>query len=195
MTKPNGKLCRRCKVRPSKAGTSSLCESCSGRCKVCGEEAGRAPAGNYRTHCAKCRSKAERTVNCGKCGAVRDGSHSTYCRACYRAYSAEWVKKNPEKAALKSRRRTLMANFGLTIPEWDAMFVAQEGRCAVCRTDKVSGLGNFAVDHCHVTGKVRALLCGRCNTAMGMVGDDSARLRALADYLDLHAVAMTTSAA
>ena len=76
--------------------------------------------------------------------------------------------------------------YEIASPQWDAMFIAQEGRCAVCRTDKVGGLRNFAVDHCHVTGKVRALLCGACNTAMGMVGDDPVRLRALADYLDSH---------
>lgn len=52
--------------------------------------------------------------------------------------------------------------YGLTVEQVEAMRVAQEGRCAVCF--KVKPL---QIDHDHVTGKVRALLCALCNTSVG----------------------------
>jgi hypothetical protein len=69
------------------------------------------------------------------------------------------------------------------------MLEAQGGCCAVCRKpesarNKRGELLPLAVDHCHQTGKVRALLCSLCNKGIGLFGDDPALLRAAADYLE-----------
>jgi hypothetical protein len=67
------------------------------------------------------------------------------------------------------------------------MLVEQNYRCAICGTDKPTGKWVvFAVDHCHVTGKVRGLLCNECNRGMGLLRDDATLLRKAADYLDSH---------
>jgi hypothetical protein len=57
----------------------------------------------------------------------------------------------------------------------------QGGKCAICGTDKPGGKSNrMQVDHCHVTGEIRGLLCANCNTGLGMLGDTrEAVLRAL----------------
>ena len=43
------------------------------------------------------------------------------------------------------------------------------------------------VDHCHATGRIRALLCGACNGMLGLAKDKPATLRAAADYIEKHA--------
>ncbi|WP_442942261.1 endonuclease VII domain-containing protein [Nonomuraea sp. NBC_00507] len=62
------------------------------------------------------------------------------------------------------------------------MLEAQGGACAACRrvTDQ-----NLHVDHCHTTGKVRGLLCVGCNTALGLLAEDSERIRGLLGYLEV----------
>jgi hypothetical protein len=82
----------------------------------------------------------------------------------------------------KSRISTLKVDYGLTEACYAAMLEAQNGVCAIC--GQAERGRRLAVDHCHTTGKVRALLCGFCNPSLGLMGDDSARLRAAADYID-----------
>lgn len=88
------------------------------------------------------------------------------------------------------RSRTWASNirkkYGLTVAEYDRMWAAQAGCCAVCGRAFTAQTRRAAVDHCHQTGKIRALLCTRCNTALGAVQDDALTLRALADYLEAH---------
>ena len=63
------------------------------------------------------------------------------------------------------------------------MLERQGGTCAICERTPGSGR-KFAVDHDHVTGNVRALLCGRCNVAIGMAGESATRLKKMAEYLE-----------
>lgn len=129
---------------------------------------------------------------------MRSGLKS-YCRECCRMDARERYAANPEhirevarKAA--SRRRTpertraqhLRNMYGLDVATYDAMLVAQGGRCAICRREAPGGRGNWHVDHCHDTGKVRGLLCAYCNPGIGYLGHDPACLRAAATYIEKH---------
>jgi hypothetical protein len=58
------------------------------------------------------------------------------------------------------------------------MVNAQEGRCAICKKSK-----KLQVDHSHVTGHVRAMLCGTCNRALGLLKDDAAIVGSTLEYL------------
>ena len=69
--------------------------------------------------------------------------------------------------------------YQLSEPELDAMFQAQGGRCALC-----GGAKALVVDHDHATGKVRALLCHRCNTSLGWLEAHPGLLDRAAAYLD-----------
>jgi hypothetical protein len=62
------------------------------------------------------------------------------------------------------------------------MLEKQGGVCAVCGGPPL-GKGRYHVDHDHVTGHVRGLLCHKCNVALGLVGDDVAQLAKLTEYL------------
>ncbi len=64
------------------------------------------------------------------------------------------------------KSRQIWGKYGLTQAGYDTLFVKQDGHCALClRTDLV-------VDHCHMTGVVRGLLCGYCNTSLGIIDND-----------------------
>ena len=100
-----------------------------------------------------------------------------------------WRAANPERHAIAKAGHDLK-RFGMTVEQYFQLLAEQGGRCAICRTDKPKGKGKtrpFAVDHCHKTGRVRALLCHRCNGALGMVGDNPDILRDMIEYLKRHA--------
>lgn len=73
--------------------------------------------------------------------------------------------------------------YGITPEQYAALLAAQDGLCAICRTDAWPGKGPH-VDHAHDTGRVRGILCGGCNNGLGRFADDPARLRAAAEYLE-----------
>lgn len=72
--------------------------------------------------------------------------------------------------------------YGLTQVELDVL-LAQNSVCAICHTDNWTKKGP-QVDHDHLTGAVRGVLCARCNAALGLLGDDPARLRSAIAYLE-----------
>lgn len=90
---------------------------------------------------------------------------------------ARWRKNNPRG----NRKWQLEYFYGLTLDQWDEMVLAQEGRCAICELP-----AELVVDHCHDSKKVRALLCGTCNSGLGHFKDDPARMRAAAVYIEQH---------
>ena len=79
------------------------------------------------------------------------------------------------------RERALQRKYGIGVADYDEMLVAQDGRCPICKEYEV-----LVVDHDHATGKVRALLCDRCNRALGVVQDSPKLLRSLAEFVESH---------
>lgn len=84
------------------------------------------------------------------------------------------------------RERNLFEKYGMTPADHAAMLAAQGGRCAVCSVEATAVKTKFHVDHNHDTGAVRALLCQRCNVAIGLCEDDPRRLEQAAAYLRKH---------
>lgn len=89
--------------------------------------------------------------------------------------------------------------YGVTPEDYEDRVERQEGRCAVCRRRCTpAGIADaeaptFVVDHSHATGRVRDLLCMRCNQVLGRCGDDPELLLGLADYLIGHADVKATA--
>jgi len=94
-------------------------------------------------------------------------------------------EKYREEENLKRRDRNLRQLYGVAPEEYESMLSAQSGGCAVCgETNK--NRRRLYVDHDHETGKVRGLLCHRCNRVLGSVNDSPELLRRLIDYLKRH---------
>lgn len=86
----------------------------------------------------------------------------------------------------------LKKSFGITLSEYEAKLVVQNGLCACCGKSetavwaKTGQTKRLAVDHDHVTGEVRDLLCSLCNPMIGYAQEDTDRLRAAIRYLERH---------
>jgi hypothetical protein len=112
------------------------------------------------------------------------GGFYPWCKPCQRDDQKRRHRERREADPLYVRRESLRRRYGLTLEQYDTMLEEQEGLCPCGRDAERSTHGVLAVDHDHDTGIVRGLTCTRCNRVIGMVGDDPAVLRALADYLE-----------
>jgi Recombination endonuclease VII len=108
----------------------------------------------------------------------KDGLHS-HCRECHSQANKRLYSTRARTFAVSHIQRT----YGLSPEEFAAMVAAQGNRCAICDRDMGAGMSRH-IDHCHATGRLRGLLCTRCNGALGMAGDSPERLRAMADYIE-----------
>jgi hypothetical protein len=85
-----------------------------------------------------------------------------------------------------SKNRMLLWNYGVGLEWFDKLLESQGGRCALCGTDTPGGQGGFHVDHDHLTGKNRELLCHGCNVMLGFAKDSTEILQKAIDYLNKH---------
>lgn len=139
------------------------------------------------------------TKPCRSCGGTdryKDGECKGCSRARSKVYAARikasdpdgYAKKNKERAANgyqknKQRRAELnLKQYGLAIGDWQKMFDAQGGCCAMCKKHQQKLAYRLSVDHCHRTGKVRALLCPTCNNAVAMYENHGDKVRT---YLEI----------
>ena len=77
-----------------------------------------------------------------------------------------------------------MKLYGITVADYDRMLSEQDGKCGICKRDTPSTNPRFqffAVDHCHKSGKVRGLLCQKCN---GTLGWHEANAESILGYLE-----------
>ena len=94
-----------------------------------------------------------------------------------------WASKNKHKI----RCNRMLRKYGITNEDYHAMLEQQKNVCAICNNPQYNGKDRFlCVDHCHSTGKVRQLLCIKCNTGLGQFLDNPELLKEAAKYLEKH---------
>lgn len=105
--------------------------------------------------CTNCRSE-KALEDFHRCAKARDG-RASWCRVCANGIARAARKRNhtPEQ----KRRWQLKTRYGLTIDAYNAKLVEQDGVCAICRGE----MKRPCVDHDHITGATRGILCHRCN--------------------------------
>ena len=107
--------------------------------------------------CCKCKT-SKSLDDFYKNRATRDGYHKQ-CKSCH-------ITKK------QTRAFKLFYRYKLTEEKFNSIFEAQNKRCAICRTFIPSKKG-WVVDHDHLTGEVRGILCNKCNTGIGLLLDNS----------------------
>lgn len=80
------------------------------------------------------------------------------------------------------RKATLLYKYDIDLKDWDALFIKQNGVCAICN-NICKTQDRLCVDHDHETGNTRGLLCRDCNSAIGRANHDSDLLYKLAAYI------------
>jgi hypothetical protein len=111
----------------------------------------------------------------------------------HKASVARWREKNAERYLayareyqrqhrIRSRDKRFQDKYGITLDDYERLYEQQKGRCAVCGDPSLDRL--LAVDHDHVTGRVRGLLCANCNLGIGNFKDDVSRLTQAICYLE-----------
>lgn len=126
----------------------------------------------------------------------RDGCQ-TYCRACHNKMQREKYNSDPmqkvkrqirasrrkELDPLASRRKELKRMYGISLEQYAEMFKKQGEVCAICK-NTCKTKKSLSVDHDHVTGKVRGLLCNKCNIALGALNDNVILFQRAIQYLN-----------
>jgi hypothetical protein len=104
-----------------------------------------------------------------------------------KAYHQRMKRERPDYVLKQQRKRSLAKLYGLSTEEYNIMFESQRGLCAVCcLPDSSRRDGRLSVDHNHKTGKIRQLLCTKCNLALGAVGDKIENLLSMIEYIKKH---------
>lgn len=104
----------------------------------------------------------------------------------------EWAKKGREKLGSFRNIQEICRRRGITVEQYYELVELYDNKCAICRKEETKkarkeGIAKLSVDHCHVTNKVRGLLCHDCNTGIGKFLDDPVLLRTAAEYIEKHA--------
>lgn len=94
-----------------------------------------------------------------------------------------YASMSPEQKAteFEYRWRLSLRRFGMTPDDYMRMLDRQNGVCGIC--GRTNGQKKLCVDHCHATGRVRGLLCTKCNKGLGIFDDDVTRIVRAAEYL------------
>lgn len=132
--------------------------------------------------------EAATTKACAKCNQFKplDQFHSqpggkygrhSYCKPCANALQKLSRQKNGRPP--RKRKWQIKSRYGLTVEMVDAMREEQKGVCAIC----AKAMKRECIDHCHITGRVRGLLCQRCNLLIRGLDDPEYR-QAILNYLD-----------
>jgi len=144
----------------------------------------------------------------------RKNRFMTQCKDCIKEKSKKWVQNNKEKHKenckkwikknylryqetnrryyrdnikhIKTvyRKYKLKSQYNMTPEQYDEMFNNQEGKCLICKRPEIEFKKGLEIDHCHVTGKVRGLLCMDCNTGLGKFKDNITLLQKAIEYLN-----------
>lgn len=114
--------------------------------------------------------------------AARRAADPDGVRAADRRKAREWLATKPPEYR---RELHLKQRYGLTVQQWNELFASQGMSCACCRTTQPrQKRAPWVVDHCHDTGVVRGILCNSCNRVIGWLGDDHAKAKAVAKYIE-----------
>jgi len=103
-------------------------------------------------------------------------SHCKECTSINR--SSKWFTdpEFKERQRVRSKTHSINKRYGLTLDEFDSYI--DDNHCEICNSTI-----RLVLDHCHVTGDIRGVLCNKCNVGIGMLGDDLAGLETAAFYL------------
>lgn len=138
--------------------------------------------------CSRC--KREMTLSSFYKSKTQSGGYQAYCKGCnLDQMNKRYPGLDVDKRRLNSRRVMLKSKYGLSLEDYDRMLKEQNGVCAIClrketsRSNSRGPIDSLKVDHCHITGKIRGLLCSECNFGISKFDDRMGLLISATSYL------------
>lgn len=160
------KLCKKCdpqqmkplsefhKSKHHSSGVNSCCKSCANK--------------NGKKHYT---NNKERTLKNNKI---------------YRSENIQEIKQKKKKYRLKyitrEKELKLINKYGMSLEDYAKMLEMCDHVCSICKTHTTKR--SLAVDHDHITGEIRGLLCGKCNVILGLCHDNPVILLQAVEYLN-----------
>lgn len=127
------------------------------------------------------KRKAQKHYDLSEKGIATKERNKENAKRLHAERSLEYQERNRAKLKENSWRTQ---GITLTHIEYLEMFNKQNGQCAICEIGQDKSIKAFAVDHDHITGKVRGLLCSKCNLTIGNANDDINILKSAIKYLE-----------
>lgn len=144
----------------------------------------------------KPRAEKITTKKCFSCKTIKDKSEfdiselgflNRICKNCPTAPTAYKIRNRKRNRPVGHAREQSLKKYGITLAQYDQMIVDQNNCCKICDKEFIKTSSEHRnpinVDHCHNTGKVRGLLCSKCNTALGNFNDNEDILLKAIEYL------------
>lgn len=132
--------------------------------------------------CTKCKQNKD-LKDFYKDKSEKDG-YNNQCKPCVAIKQKKHYYKNPQKRTELKRKFEVLRKYGITLDQYNQMVIDQNGLCKICNKPETDPhKKNLSIDHCHLTGKVRGLLCNHCNRGIGLLKEDYDILQRAADYL------------
>lgn len=119
---------------------------------------------------------------CKSCSKTKNKKYFENNKQTLNQKQKEWNSSNKQKV----RNSKLKRKFGINLEEKEKLFSLQNHQCAICKTKENIRDRDWDVDHCHITGKVRGILCSNCNRGLGLFKDDPSTLLSAFAYLKKH---------
>jgi hypothetical protein len=105
----------------------------------------------------------------------------------YYVENKERILELRHKDKIRTKNTHLQSRYGITLEVFNQMLVEQESKCYICSVHiDETPKKRLCIDHCHNTGKVRKLLCTKCNTALGQVSENTEILKKMITYINEH---------
>jgi len=105
------------------------------------------------------------------------------CKTCHNQVRKKYIQDNREYHRIVSYKSSLKTRYGLTQEDYDTRKKQQRGRCKICSGKEEEAKRYLCVDHCHKTGRIRGLLCDKCNVGLSRADDSLGRLLKMMVYL------------
>lgn len=109
-----------------------------------------------------------------------------HCKTCDHVKKQKYKERNYRKTRDIEHDCHLRRTYNITLIKYNEMLDQQDNKCAICGVHKDTLTRGLYVDHCHATGKVRELLCTRCNSVIGYCKENSNNLLNAINYLLKH---------
>ena len=103
----------------------------------------------------------------------------------------KWIEDNREHVRAQAREYKFNKAYGINVDTYLLMIKEQGNICFLCEKEFESNFKEVGkiypcIDHCHLTGKIRKLLCSNCNTALGLIKENKKTLKNMIKYIVQH---------